>query len=205
LKLYNDFDSFQGTAKRHLLFFPPFTAPPRAPNSRFMMSFQHQPITQSPDGSSGGGGYYRYQCCWWNEQSCGGWVYQNGDACADCQVAAFPGTGANIYLPPIGQRTRQQTLRTSVRSTSAGRIHRLVRRVHCCRRSSTRTNLAEMPDANSNEMSRYHEGARSVHVVAELGRRAKSVLAKPKARRPAFWERVWRESAMAHPERAFRR
>lgn len=45
-----------------------------------------RPNMADPDGSSGGGGYYTYQCCYWNEQNCGGWVYQNGDACAECQV-----------------------------------------------------------------------------------------------------------------------
>jgi hypothetical protein len=51
-----------------------------------------------PDGSSGGGGYYTYQCCYWNEQNCGGWVYQNGDACAECQVFSKI---ANPFHPPF--------------------------------------------------------------------------------------------------------
>ena len=59
------------------------------PTSQFHSTIEarlQHPVMADPDGSSGGGGYYTYQCCYWNEQNCGGWVYQNGDACAQCQV-----------------------------------------------------------------------------------------------------------------------
>lgn len=31
-------------------------------------------------------GYYRHPCCWRYEYNCPNWVWQAGDACADCQV-----------------------------------------------------------------------------------------------------------------------
>jgi len=68
------------TSKEYSIIYPNVLASlhTQKPPSRLRMA--------DPDGSSGGGGYFTYQCCYWNEQNCGGWVYQNGDACAECQV-----------------------------------------------------------------------------------------------------------------------
>lgn len=33
-------------------------------------------------------GYFRHPCCWRYEYNCPEWVWQSGDACADCQVSS---------------------------------------------------------------------------------------------------------------------
>lgn len=37
--------------------------------------------------SGDGVGYFRFPCCWMFEYNCSNWVWQNLDACADCQAA----------------------------------------------------------------------------------------------------------------------
>lgn len=55
-----------------------------------------------PTMSAGESGYYRHPCCWRYEYNCPNWVWQAGDACADCQVR--------------GQATLTQPLKSSLTS-----------------------------------------------------------------------------------------
>ncbi|KAF1991419.1 hypothetical protein K402DRAFT_400161 [Aulographum hederae CBS 113979] len=40
--------------------------------------------------SSGGSGYYKHPCIYKYSYNCPNWVWQNGDACGDCQAKGRP-------------------------------------------------------------------------------------------------------------------